>query len=110
MTTTDKPPKKSDNSLKKLISWSLQNKNYLITHHAKSRQKERFISDLDILYVLKSNYTRIKRKDTYTGREDWNYCIEGVDLDGSKVRIILSFTEEMMLIITVIKLLDKPRL
>jgi hypothetical protein len=46
---------------------------------------------------------RNKSKDTYTpGYKDWNYCIEGNDFDGQKIRIIISFDGELMLVITVI--------
>lgn len=64
---------------------------------------------MDVLDILENkknrNRKRNKRKDTYTsGYQDWNYCIEGNDLDELKIRVIISFDSELMLVITVIRL------
>lgn len=46
-------------------------------------------------------------KDKYASDyKEWNYCIEGVDIDGFKIRMIISFRDLEMLIITVIRLGD----
>ena len=48
---------------------------------------------------------RNKKKDRYEiGDDDWKYAIEGQNIDKAKMRIVLTFTEDMMLIITVIKI------
>ena len=53
---------------------------------------------------------RNKKKDSfeahylYENLEDWRYCIEGTDIDGKKIRIIITFAHNLMPIITVIKL------
>jgi hypothetical protein len=45
---------------------------------------------------------RNKVKDIYEEKkEDWNYCIEGVTIDKDKMRIIISFEEGIIPIITV---------
>jgi len=45
---------------------------------------------------------RNKSKDKFeVGREDWNYCIEGINLDNEKIRIIISFAEGQVPIITI---------
>ena len=83
--------------------------NYIFLAHAEKRLKDRFITDIDVLDILenKSNRKRNKSKETYTaGHQDWNYCIEGYDLDGRKIRIIISFDNELMLVITVIHIRD----
>jgi hypothetical protein len=36
--------------------------------------------------------------------EDWKYCIEGQDIDRNKLRIIITFTDDLMPIITAIKI------
>ena len=69
------------------------------------------MTDIEVLDILenKSNRRRkrIKSKDTYThGHQDWNYCIEGHDIDGQKIRIIISFNSRLMLVITVIRIND----
>lgn len=106
-----KPLKKTDKELWTLIEDKIQSGDYLFLPHAKMRQRDRDINDLEVLDILENKAKRIrrrnKRKDCY--REaftDWNYCIEGFGLDGDyKIRIIISFKEdENLLIITVIKL------
>ena len=67
-----------------------------------------------MLNILKGNpgyeRKRNKSKDSYESNyvhnkpQDWKYCIEGKDIDERKVRIILSFTDDLMPIITVINL------
>jgi hypothetical protein len=73
-----------NNVIKNLV---LKKNNYIFCQHAKERQLE------------------IKRKkDTYKESQDWNYCIEGKDLDERTIRVIISFSEDLMLIITVINI------
>ncbi|WP_115712761.1 DUF4258 domain-containing protein [Legionella sainthelensi] len=109
-----KPLKKTDKELFALIEQKIKEKNYLFMPHARQRGQERNISDLDVLNILegKPGYerSRNKQKDSYELQylneqpQDWKYCIEGKDIDGKKVRIIISFTEDLMPIITVINI------
>lgn len=106
----NKPVKKSDHELWTLIENKIFNNHYIILPHAKKRQKDRGITDLDVLDILENKQnrkrTRNKRKDTYSKPYlDWQYCIEGLDLDGMrKIRIIVSFSANSdLLIITVIR-------
>lgn len=104
-----KPVKKTDNELYLLLESKVRSGNYIFLKHAKDRQKERYISDLDVLNILEGKFgfrrKRNKTKDHYeNGRQDWNYCIEGVDLDQSYIRIIVSFMNNLMPIITVIRI------
>jgi len=105
----EKPNKKKDQELWDSIYLSILNKNYIFVAHAKKRLKDRNVTDIEVLDILENKERckrkRNKKKDSYIkGHQDWNYCIEGVDLDGEKIRIIISFNEELMLIITVIRL------
>lgn len=104
-----KPPKRKDRVLWRLIQEKIESLDYVITKHAKQRQKERFVNDLDVLHILENKKgrkrKRNKAKDRYTvGYKDWCYCIEGRDLCGGKIRIVLTFDESLMLIVTVIRL------
>ena len=77
---------------------------YLDTRHATDRQSERKISRPEILYVLK-NGRHEKNKDQYQERyKAWNYAIRGKTVDKRDVRVIISFDEHNMLIITAIEL------
>jgi len=108
------PQKKTDKELFSLIELKIKANKYIFLPHAKQRQQERKISDLDVLNILegKSGYfrSRNKKKDTYEAHylkekpEDWKYCIEGKDIDGKKVRIIITFNSDLMPIITVMNL------
>ncbi|HAU1200057.1 TPA: DUF4258 domain-containing protein [Legionella pneumophila] len=112
-----KPSKKTDQELFALIEQKIKERNYLFVKHAKERQQQRNISELDVLNILegKSGYDRKrnKSKDSYESNyihekpQDWKYCIEGKDIDEKKVRIILIFTNDLMPIITVINLSEE---
>lgn len=107
-----KPPKKTDTELFALIEEKIQEGKYIFKVHAKERQTQRNISQLDVLNILEGKKSfgrkRNKRKDSYDSNfiyekpQDWKYCIEGKDIDNKDVRIILTFTDDFMLIITVI--------
>lgn len=104
-----KPDKKTDTELWALILEMISNGDYIFLRHAQDRLKDRKVSDLDVLDILenkpKRKRKRNKSKDTFLpGYKDWNYCIEGNDLDNKKIRIIISFDEERMLVITVIRI------
>ena len=92
-----------------LIEEKIKTREYVFVKHAKERQITREISELEVLYILegKRKYARKhnKQKDIFIdGRQDWNYCIEGINQNKEKIRVIVSFMENLMLIITVIKL------
>ena len=102
----------TDKELFTLIEQKIKEKNYIFVKHAKERQQQRKISDIDVLNILegKTGYDRKrnKKKDSYESQyvyekpQDWKYCIEGKDIDGKDVRIILTFIDDFMPIITVI--------
>lgn len=112
-----KPSKKTDQKLFSLIEQKIKERKYIFVMHAKERQQQRNISDLDALNILegKSGYERKrnKNKDSYESNyiyekpQDWKYCIEGKDIDKKKVRIILTFSDDLMPIITVINLSEE---
>lgn len=109
-----KPSKKTNQELFALIEQKIKERNYIFKKHAKERQQQRNISDLDVLNILegKSGYERKRNKSkdcyetnyTHEKPQDWKYCIEGKDIDGRKIRIILTFTDDLIPIITVINL------
>ena len=109
--TKGKPVKKTDKELWAVIEKCIADKDYIIMPHAKKRQNDRSITDIDILDILENKGNRKRRrnkkKDEYAeGYFDWKYCIEGQDLDEEhKIRIIVSFDEKSnLLVITVIRL------
>ncbi|HDV5785689.1 TPA: DUF4258 domain-containing protein [Legionella pneumophila] len=109
-----KPIKKTDKELFVLIESKINQGKYIFLKHAKQRIKERNVSDLDVISLLlgKKGYERKrnKKKDLYEPSSiselalDWKYCIEGCDIDGKPLRVIITFTDDLMPIITVIRI------
>lgn len=100
-----KPKKKKDFDLFNQLDKKIYFNEYVFKKHAKIRQNDRNISDLDILNILEGKGNRKrhrnKRKDKFQfGHQDWNYCIEGLNLENRKIRIIISFQDNLLLIIT----------
>jgi len=100
-----KPVKKTDKEFFELLSSKIEQGNYVFKRHARQRQNDRSITDLEVLDILEGkkgrNRRRNKSKNKFeTGRIDWNYCVEGVNLDNMEMRIIISFAEGLVLIIT----------
>jgi hypothetical protein len=103
----DKPIKKTDRELYGLLTTKILSGEYIFLKHAKLRQQDRQINDMDVLHILKGNVKRKrnKRKDSYDpGKQDWKYCVEGFDMDGLKIRVIITFEEAYLLVITVIRI------
>lgn len=73
--------------------------------HALVRRKERLLVLPDILHVLKNGWHE-KKKDIWNKQfGEWDYAIRGVTEDNHHVRVVVSFDEQLeLLIITVIKL------
>lgn len=109
-----KPIKKTDKELFALIEEKINQRKYIFMSHSEQRMRERHISQLDVIYLLagKKGYgrKRNKKKDAYElisiidVAQDWKYCIEGCDIDGNALRVIVTFTEDLMPIITVIRI------
>lgn len=106
-----KPHKRTDKELWDFIAHKIEDGDYIFLGHAKKRLRERDVSDIEVLDILENKNNRKRKrnksKDTYmSGYKDWNYCIEGIDLDKRKIRVIISFNSELLLIITVIRIDD----
>lgn len=105
--TKGKPTKKKTDELLSAIESALESKSYYFTTHALERSRERRnVSELQVIRLLrsKSKYHEPKKDKFSDDFESWNYSIRGKSADGDNIRIILSFDENNMLIITVINL------
>ncbi|MCX7124933.1 MAG: DUF4258 domain-containing protein [Gammaproteobacteria bacterium] len=101
--------RKNNRELFQSLSVKIAEGDYFFTNHAKQRLKERELLEFEILDILigkrGKKRRRNKGKENYTpGNQDWNYCIEGIDVSERKIRIIFSFSEENIAIITAIKI------
>jgi hypothetical protein len=102
-----KPKKKTKQELFDSIEVAIKTGNYVFTEHGEMRSKQRKnVNDLQIIKLLKSRTKKHEAAiDHYIeGYADWNYHITGKTIDNEKVRIVLSFDADLMLIITVINL------
>lgn len=85
----------------------IENGRYIPTFHSECRQFERDISLLDALYVIKNGYREPKHDQFKEEWQSWNYAVQGKTLQSDLVRVIISFDENNLLIITVIKIISK---
>lgn len=102
-----RPQKLATEELFKEIKKSLRSAKYFFTEHAEKRSKNRKnVNQLQVIKILKSEAKfHEKKKDKIDEiHNEWNYSIRGRTIDSEEVRIILSFDEDNMLIITVINL------
>ncbi len=97
-----KRPPKIENLLDKIKECIRQNM-YTQVPHALVREEERKITLPETIYVLLTGYEE-KAKTRFEEKHNaWNYAIRGkTKIDEIDVRVIVSFDESDMLIITVI--------
>lgn len=78
---------------------------FVDTRHATLRKRQRGILTRDIMFVLLNGYHE-KKKDRYdTQYETWNYAVRGkLKAENRDIRVVVSFDDEGMLIITAIEL------
>ena len=93
--------------MQKLAKKLFDDGSYVISSHAKLRQKQRRITLWDIKKVVENGYHE-KRKDEYSEEfSDWNYALRGKSLNGDEARICVAFDErKSALVVTVIRLGD----
>ena len=102
-----KPKKKSTADLFKAINHSLENNTYYFSDHADIRSKTRKnVNDLEVVKILGSaEKWHESGKDKFVNEyKDWNYHIRGRNSDDDQVRIVISFDENNMVVITVVNL------
>ncbi len=82
----------------------LRSGDFFDTVHASTRRGERGITRPEMLYVLLHGWHE-KGKDEYQKRFDtWNYAVRGKTVDGRELRVVVSFDDSGLLIITAIDL------
>ncbi len=72
------PRKSSDRELYRLLDSKISKGDYLFKKHARQRQKDRYISDLEVLNILEGRpgcrRHRNKAKDSFDdGKVEWKY-------------------------------------
>lgn len=88
----------------KRVQLAIEAGNYVYTGHAQDRLQQREITRLEVKQVLKHGHSE-KAKDFYDENfNQWNYAIRGKTIDQRKLRVVISFDDNEMLVITVIDL------
>ena len=94
----------------KAIDRAIKTGNYYFTHHAKKRSRQRRkVSEFEVIKILESESKyHESKKDIFNEKfQEWNYAIRGKSIDEEDIRIIVSFEDKKMLIITVINMDEK---
>ena len=77
---------------------------FILLPHAISRKSQREISVADITRTLLTGWHESSKDEYKAEYAAWNYAIRGKTIDERKLRIVVSFDENQMLVITVIKI------
>lgn len=102
-----KPQKKSSEELFLTIQNAIESNKYYFTGHAMIRSRQRLNVDRFIVIKIlkgKAKYHEPKKDFFSSEFNSWNYSIRGKTIDNDNVRIIVSFDQDDLLIITVINL------
>ncbi len=87
-----------------LVKNTVKSGNYIYTGHANLRIRQRQVTRFEVKQALLSGHHE-KRKDIFDREwNSWNYSIKGKTIDKRKLRIVINFDKDNMLIITVIDL------
>lgn len=91
-------------NLLKVVKGKIEQGEFLDTRHAQLRSNQRKITRPEILFVLKNGYHE-KHKDKFINHyQSWNYAIRGKTVDKKDLRIIISFSEDKLVIVTAIEI------
>lgn len=99
-----------------LIEKKIMAGQYVFSPHATERGLQRGITEEEVIDMLRGREGYLRRwnkeKDTfespwYSQEPQWRYCIEGNTPDNDELRVIITFDDGLMPIITVIKLGDR---
>jgi hypothetical protein len=93
-----------DTRLKKEILKHIENETFVLTRHAAEEQADDAIDLEDTLHVLKLGRHEREKTGFDNKFQVWKYAIRGKTEDLDTVRVIVSFPNKKMMIITVIKL------
>lgn len=96
-----KRPDKHNNPLEKARK-CLKSGRFYDTRHAVDQKIARSITLSEVRMIVENGYWE-KRQDEYKPQyKAWNYSIRGRTLDGRDLRIIISFENQSLLLITAI--------
>jgi hypothetical protein len=86
------------------ISSAILSGRYVISNHAFKRAKDRSVSVPHVEYALLNGFHEPRKDKFEVFYHSWNYSIRGTTPDQIKVRIIVAFESDDLLVVTVINL------
>ena len=96
-------PKLERKTLLQMVSDAVGTGRYRILPHARQRCNERQVSAPDIENALENGHP-VPRRDRYDrATDDWSYRFEGSSVDDDPLRVVVAFSD-WMLIVTVVRL------
>lgn len=96
-----RPPKIAD--LMNRVREALDAGRYVDMVHAQERQAQRNITRPEYAYVLRHGYHEARKDQFEPHYGAWNYAIRGKTIDQRELRVVVSFDDGLMLIITTIE-------
>lgn len=100
------PPKRPPklDRLSDAIRECLNTGHYRDTRHSRERRLEREVTLPEIVFVLRTGRNEKSRDRWDEFHQSWNYAIRGRTVDWRELRVIVSFDDHNMLIITAIEI------
>lgn len=96
------PPKESH--LLERIRIAVNSGNYVVTDHAYQRSRDRSIPVPHVEFVLLNGHHEARKDQFNKEFEAWNYAIKGRTPDQVSIRVVVTFSDSDMLVITIINL------
>lgn len=103
MVSKNKRPEKVSDLLEKIRD-AVESGSYFVSSHAVERGLQRGIIKTEYEYVLKTGFHESKKDVFDEFYNTWNYAIRGKTFDKRELRVVTSFDENNLLIITIIDL------
>jgi hypothetical protein len=91
-------------NLLKIVKKKAEDGEFILMPHAVERRFQRSISIDDIVKVLSTGWHEAKKDEFRQEYAVWNYSIRGVTIDKRNLRVVVSFDENNLLVVTVIRL------
>jgi hypothetical protein len=98
-----RPAKADERLLREQVAKAAVDGTLRISLHARQRQGERSVTDLQIRSLLKLPQMRAAARDRFDdARGAWSYGYEGPDLDGRRLRVIVALAEGVLVVTAVV--------
>lgn len=103
----NRPPKLDDRELARKINECLQQGKYFQSLHFIEMMEKREVSFPNVLHVLRNGCHEKKKTFFHEFSNKWRYAIRGRTTENVEIRVVITFDDKDMIIITVIDLVKK---